>query len=254
MPTKLKQPSGIEQRVMSQDFRVSDETETPQITGYASVFDVEYDVGYWMESVDPHAFDKVIAKNPDCRALWNHNADCVLGRTTANTLHLSIDNRGLSYVIDPPDTQVARDLMVSMRRKDVTQSSFSFVVAIDQWTENSDGTVSRKILEIAELLDVSPVTYPANPSANSQARSLPESMPKEIRAKFDKRDDPDTDVVPVDGTVDGCVCECAQCAAGACGICSAEQQCANANRDARSHFLSESERHRMHMQVSLLTL
>lgn len=240
---KIKQPNGVEQRVMSQEFRVSADTATPQITGYATVFDVEYDVGYWMESVDSHAFDNVLAGNVDCRALFNHNPDCVLGRTTANTLQLNIDSRGLAYTIDPPDTQVARDLMVSMKRKDVTQSSFGFITARDQWTENPDGTVSRVILEIAELLDVSPVTYPANPSASSQARSLPDSMPAEIRAKFTKRS---ADTL--------CTCACSQCAAGACGICSADEQCSNATRDTRSKFISESERHRMHMQVAFLTL
>ncbi len=53
-----------------------------------------------------------MASNPDVRALWNHNADCVLGRTTSGTLHLNIDARGLAYKIDPPATTLANDLIV----------------------------------------------------------------------------------------------------------------------------------------------
>ena len=83
-----------------------------------------------------------MGSNPDVRALWNHNPDHVLGRTTANTLALTLDARGLAYVIDPPDTQMARDLIVSMRRKDVTGSSFGFITRRDQWTDNADGTVT----------------------------------------------------------------------------------------------------------------
>jgi hypothetical protein len=212
----------IERRFLTQEFRVSAETETPTIAGYASVFDVAYDAGYWMESVDSHAFDNVIATQPDCRALWNHNPDHVLGRTTANTLKLSIDTRGLAYVIDPPDTQVARDLMVSMRRKDVTQSSFGFIVKRDQWTDNADGTLSRRILEIDTLWDVSPVTYPANPAADSQVRSLPDSMPSEFRSRFQTAENR--------ALTENCTCTCSQCMAGSCGICSSDPLCDGAER------------------------
>ena len=174
-----------ERRYISHEFRVSPEGETPTISGYAALFDTPSDdLGGWTEIVDPHAFDGVLSSNPDVRALWNHNADCILGRTTANTLHLNLDARGLGYVIDPPDTTIARDLIVSMRRKDITGSSFGFICKRDQWTDNADGTITRRILEFDELLDVSPVTYPAYSATTAQARSLPASMPKELRSKI----------------------------------------------------------------------
>jgi HK97 family phage prohead protease len=182
--------SKYERRSITHEFRVSAPDQPATIQGYASLFSSPYDNGWWIESIDPHAFDSVIGGSPDCRALFNHNPDHVLGRTTAGTLHLNIDTRGLAYVIDPPDTQLANDLMTSMRRKDVTQSSFAFIVKRDQWTDNTDGTLSRVILEFEELLDVSPVTYPANPATNSVVRSLPESMPVEMRARVEQRDKP----------------------------------------------------------------
>jgi HK97 family phage prohead protease len=235
----------IEHRYLTQEFRVSPEGETPTISGYAALFETKSDdLGYFFETIDPHAFDSVMANQPDVRALWNHNSDCVLGRTTANTLHLTIDARGLAYVIDPPDTQTARDLIVSMRRKDVTQSSFGFICKRDQWTENPDGTITRRILEFEELLDVSPVTYPAYSATTSQARSLPATMPQELRSKIAKRSSDDIE------DVDVCDCDCAQCASGACGICSAAQQCDGADR--RSKSISDSERRRMEMQLALL--
>lgn len=219
----------VERRNLAQEFRISDDGESPKISGYASVFNTPYDVGFWIEEVDPNAFDSVIASNPDVRALWNHNADMPLGRTTAGTLALSIDSRGLAYSIDPPDTSYANDLIVSMRRKDVTQSSFAFITKRDQWTENEDGTLTRRILEFEELLDVSPVTYPANPAADSNVRSLPDSMPAEMRSRFEQRNDaPSQAEQPTlpEKRDNGCVCICSQCASGACGICSADPQCA----------------------------
>jgi hypothetical protein len=228
-----------ERRCVTHEFRVSKQGETPQISGYACVFDSpSEDIG-WIEEVDPKAFNNVMSGSPDVRALFNHNADMVLGRTKSGTLHLSIDARGLAYVIDPPDTQVARDLIVSMQRGDVNQSSFGFVCARDQWTENADGTVSRRILEFAELLDVSPVTYPAFTSTSSGIRSLPESMPTELRSRFEKRDNQS-----------GCTCDCAQCEADACTLCS-NVDCNDAVRCSCKQQASRSIQIRSYMEMQL---
>lgn len=205
----------LERRYRRQEFRVEGDGPATKISGYGAVFDSESeDLGWFRETIDPHAFDNVMASNPDVRALWNHDSNIVLGRTTAGTLRLAIDARGLSYQIDPPDTQAARDLIVSMRRKDVTQSSFGFIVKRDQWTDEEDGSISRRILEIEELFDVSPVTFPAYSSSAAQLSSLPRSMPKEMRAKVLKRageDEPDGDE---------CICACSQCMDGDCANCS----------------------------------
>jgi hypothetical protein len=218
----------LETRFITQEFRVSSEGESPKIAGYAAVFNTNSDLlgGWFVETIDPHAFDGVIARNPDCRALWNHNPDVVLGRTTSGTLKLSIDDHGLAYEINPPDTTTAKDLMTSMRRKDVTQSSFQFSVRKDEWTDNADGSVARRILEIEDLVDVSPVTYPAYPTASSTVRSIPESCPMEIRSRFESNTEAKAEVKPEEKRDDGddatevCLCDCTQCVGGDCGICS----------------------------------
>jgi HK97 family phage prohead protease len=173
----------VERRFLAQEIRIAG-GDKPKISGYASVFNsLSEDLGFFREEVDPNAFDAVMGANPDVRALFNHDSNIVLGRTTAGTLRLSVDARGLAYEIDPPDTQMARDLMVSMKRGDITQSSYGFIVARDQWTDNPDGSITRRVLEIEELLDVSPVTYPAYTSTAAQARDLPASMPAELRSR-----------------------------------------------------------------------
>ena len=181
----MKQPN-VEHRSIVQEFRVSADAQ-PTIAGYAAVFDTPTDMcGMWMEVIDPHAFDTVLATNPDVCSLWNHNDDYVIGRTTAGTLNVNVDARGLAYQATPPDTQWANDLIVSMRRKDITGSSFGFVCARDQWTDNADGTVTRRILEVEMLMDVSPVTFPAYSAASAQVRSMiPASMPLEMRSRIE---------------------------------------------------------------------
>ncbi len=188
----------IERRYITSEFRVSDPAESKTtIFGYAAVFESPTSNGYWTETLDPHCFDAVLASNPDVRALWNHNADHVLGRTTSNTLTLALDARGLSYTIDPPETTIASDLLISMRRKDVTGSSFGFVCKRDQWTDNLDGTITRHILEIGELLDVSPVTYPFYGTSSATVRSLPNSIPESIPMELRSRLTPPQITPPV---------------------------------------------------------
>jgi hypothetical protein len=216
-----KQPAQgkAEQRFLRMELRADGADDAPKISGYAAVFDSQsQDLGFYeevREEIDPHAFDAVLATTPDVCAFFNHDENLVLGRTTANTLHLSVDARGLSYVIDPPDTQFARDLMTSIRRGDINGSSFGFVCERDQWTENEDGSVTRRILEFASLIDVSPVTWPAYLATNTQARSLPPTMPAEMRSRFaaalEHRDG---------GDDDECDCDCPECQAGDCDDCS----------------------------------
>ncbi|MCG3471429.1 HK97 family phage prohead protease [Xenorhabdus bovienii] len=89
--------------------------------------------------------------------------------------HLSVDERGLQYTIQAPDTQTIRDLVLApMQRGDITQSSFAFRVARDgeHWYEDEEGIVIREISQFSRLFDVSPVTYPAYQAADSAVRSL----------------------------------------------------------------------------------
>ena len=145
----------------------------PKIVGHAAVFNkLSADLGGWREQIAPGAFAEAI-KNDDIRALWNHDAAIVLGRNTAGTLRLSEDKKGLAIEIDPPDTQAARDLMVSMERGDVDQMSFGFWVKPggQSWGEDADGQAIRTLTDVG-LFDVSPVTFPAYPQTDVAIREL----------------------------------------------------------------------------------
>ncbi len=122
-----------------------------------------------VERIMPGAFDRAV-KEDDVRALFNHDPNHLLGRSTAGTLKLSTDETGLRYDIDPPDTQIGRDVMVSLDRKDITGSSFSFSVISETWRDDeAAGIVIRELNEV-RLFDVSPVTYPAYEGANAGVR------------------------------------------------------------------------------------
>lgn len=163
---------GKEVRAISTEFRLKeDKGEPTKIVGYAARFNELSDEIWGMrEKIVPGAFSEAIL-NSDVRALWNHDPNYVLGRTKNNTLTLREDEQGLFYEVAPPDTQWARDLVESIRRGDVDQSSFAFSVEIQEWDESSDPII-RTIKKVRELFDVSPVTYPAYPTATSGVRSM----------------------------------------------------------------------------------
>jgi HK97 family phage prohead protease len=139
------------------------------VEGYASNFDVEYDLGYFKETVARGAFDDVM--QDDVRFLLNHTG-APLARTTNGTLELSVDDQGLKYRAALADTQDGRDLYKLIKRGDITQSSFAFTIDSDTWSEDRS---TRTITKVGKLLDTSAVTYPASPTASVYARNMAEA-------------------------------------------------------------------------------
>lgn len=149
---------------------------TPKLSGYIAVFNqLSPDYGGWREKIAPGAFSASLGRD-DIRALWNHENDLVLGRLSAGTLELSEDATGLAFKNDPPDTTWFRDRVVSLRRKDVTGSSFGFYTDEngDEWDTDETG-VKIRTLKSLTLVEVSPgVTFPFYPTTNTEVarRSL----------------------------------------------------------------------------------
>lgn len=139
------------------------------VEGYASNFEVEYDLGYFKETVARGAFDGVM--EDDVRFLLNHTG-APLARTTNGTLELSVDEQGLKYRAALADTQDGRDLYKLIKRGDISQSSFAFTIEADEWSEDRS---TRTITKVGKLLDTSAVTYPASPTASVYARNMAEA-------------------------------------------------------------------------------
>ncbi len=159
----------MDKRSFTTEVRVS-EGDNPVISGLAALFNKRTEL--WpehFEEIKPGAFDGVL-KTDDVRALFNHNSDNILGRISAGTLRLKADKRGLHYEYDQPDTQAGRDTTTSIKRGDVTGSSFSFNVAEDE-LKSINGGVLRTIIKFASLGDVGPVTFPAYETTTVSARS-----------------------------------------------------------------------------------
>ncbi len=177
--TAIREVRCIEARFQ---FRAEAEADSRRVRGYAALFNsrtVLWD-GY-EEVIAKGAFDNVL--KDDVRALFNHDPNLVLARTAANTLTIGVDDEGLWYEFELPNTTAGNDLLESMKRGDVTQSSFGFSISDSTWIEETkDGKTVwlRTIKSLKRLYDVSPVTYPAYTDTSVALRSAPEPVAKPI--------------------------------------------------------------------------
>jgi hypothetical protein len=169
-----------------QDLELRMDGDNPTVVGYGAVFNsMSNDLGGFREYIAPEAFEGRL--EDDVRFLVNHDANLVLARTTNNTLRLSVDEKGLRYEADMPNTSTARDLMELLKNGTISQSSFAFTVEDDSW-EIKDGMNIRTINKVSRLYDVSSVTYPAYNAASSSValRSMEEWQEKEEAKKLEE--------------------------------------------------------------------
>lgn len=154
------------------------EKDSNVIEGYAAVFNKDSeDFGGWIERIAPGAFRDVL--KDDAFALFNHEANLVLGRNGVNVT-LSEDSTGLKYRIQLPDTSLANDLRNLVKDGIITQSSFAFTAEKIEWAYSEDRTKPdvRTVKKMKRLYDVSPVTYPAYPDTSVASRSYKKPEPQ----------------------------------------------------------------------------
>ena len=179
----------IEKRFFNTEFRIvrKEDGALPKIEGYASVFNSDSEDMGFIERVKPGAF-KGALKISDARALFNHDPNYILGRQSNGTLTLTEDKKGLHMSVQPPDTQLVRDMILTpIERGDITQQSFGFTVEADSWSGLDTDKPVRTIEKVRELFDVSPVTFPAYQDTQVALRSLDTAKkkePEEVKPKM----------------------------------------------------------------------
>lgn len=101
---------------------------TGMLTGYAAVFDTiaarKGDGMTWSgtEQVARTAFDANL--KDDVLFTINHDPNQLLGRTGSGTVRLNVDDYGLGFELDLPDTQLGRDARTLVERGDLSGASF----------------------------------------------------------------------------------------------------------------------------------
>ena len=159
-----------QRRCLPVDFQTREADGELYIEGYFAVFNSEYE--FWpgaTEIILPGAFDESVSG--DVRALVNHNADLVLGRTKSGTLELKQDSRGLwGRICINQEDRSAMDLYARVKRGDVSQCSFGFVIESERFVDLGRGKCRWEVEKINPLYEVSPCTFPAYEETGVSAR------------------------------------------------------------------------------------
>lgn len=122
------------------------------------------------ESIAPGAFRNSI--HDDVRALYNHNDDLVLGRTSAGTFTLEDRSDGLwgRIKVNRKDTD-AMNAYERVKRGDVSGCSFGFNIKSQEADYRDDGSVHWTITEVNPLYECSLCTFPAYEATHISARA-----------------------------------------------------------------------------------
>lgn len=180
----MDRPSELERRMISEapGLRVQqEENGRTVIQGYAALIRSEsQDLGGFIETIAPGAFDEVMRSNPDVFGRYNH--DRLLARTSSGTMKLELDERGLKYTIYPKHSD--SDVVESIERGDIRGSSFAFRSdpSTEQWKRDKAGRMIREIRSITHLADAGPVDNPAYPETEAfvSKRALEMAMAEEV--------------------------------------------------------------------------
>lgn len=140
----------------------NDEEQSYMVEGYASTFEAyklfEDEGVEYFERIEPNAFDD--ADMTDVVFRVDHEGP-VYARVSAGTVSVWTDDHGLAQRTNLGKTQRARDLFADIEAGNYPKMSFAFTVAEDHYDK---ATHTRVIDRIAKVFDVSPVSFPANPT------------------------------------------------------------------------------------------
>ena len=169
--------------------------DTRTVEGYAIVFNSQSEDLGFREVIAPSAVTEDTINTSDVFCLFNHNPEKVLARSKygKGSLTLVLDDRGLKYSFEVPNTELGNELLEHVRRGEIDGSSFAFIVSTDDGSEvweNINGTTHRTINKIECLVDVSPVWQPAYSatSVSARAKEMLNTMEKEKLEKLEEKD------------------------------------------------------------------
>jgi len=161
---RLNEQPELDSEITEEGQDEQQETEKKVISGYALRFnEPSKDLGGFTEVITPEALEDVDFTN--VFLLYNHDYSQPLASTKAGTLDLEVDEVGLRFSAELPNTSYANDVYENVSSDIIDSMSFGFEMELDSFTENENGEVTRSIDKIKSLNEISVVTLPAYDSS-----------------------------------------------------------------------------------------
>lgn len=149
---------------------ISDENSRV-VEGYAIVFNQasrmlqdKTSKKVFTEIIDPRAVTKLFLDEQDIKMLYNHDDNALLARSVwgAGTLSYEVDDYGVKYRFEMPNTSVGNDVLELIKRGDIWGCSFAFAYSKDGIRdEKRNGENIRTVISMARIDDFSIVVNPA---------------------------------------------------------------------------------------------
>lgn len=120
-------------------------------------------MGGWKEVIARGAMAESLKKGLDVRLLFQHDSKQVLARESAGNLILREDQNGVFFEADLVDTQMNRDVLTSIRAKNLDAMSFGMPVSsvTRNFSRDAEKKVSIGTVTRADIVEISVVTWPA---------------------------------------------------------------------------------------------
>lgn len=152
------------------------------IEGYAIVFGVESRmlVDYYddyREIIEPGAITNEDIKRMNIRMTLWHNRERLLARSNEGegTLKISVDDTGVKYEFEAPNTPDGDTALELVRRRDLTGSSFMYwsdESSSIRYTKDKDGVLLRHVNRIDEMFEMTIASDPAYVQTSVTAREI----------------------------------------------------------------------------------
>lgn len=157
------------------------------VEGYALQFNKPSNPMPFIEYIDPKALDDLDLSK--VLLLYSHNYENILARTDAESLNLKVDDVGLFFSAQLPDTQLGHDVYTNVANGNIRGCSFGFHVSDDSWSIGDQGQTIHTILQIDELREITLTTVPAyDETSVTVQRSLENFLKERTTEKMDKEE------------------------------------------------------------------
>jgi HK97 family phage prohead protease len=172
-----KKKAGQEKRCCEEPhLRMTYENGRPILSGYAVTYGVLSDnplpeTPGIKERILPGAFRESVEGTDDVLFLWQHDSKYIFGRKRSGQLVLKDDGKGVWFENSPPDVGWANDLIVSVKRRDIANMSFSFGVPLGGVSIKREGQDIVQSVKEGKLFEISLVTFPVYESTSIVARA-----------------------------------------------------------------------------------
>lgn len=157
------------------------EIQSRTIEGYAIIFDVESRVlgdmdglPYYREIIERGAITEERLKEMDIKMTMYHNREKILARSRngEGTLKLTVDEVGVKYSFEAPNTVDGDTAIELVKRGDLFGSSFIFWVGMQDFTRErgKDGIYIHRVKNIRKIDDMTIAADPAYEQTTVAAR------------------------------------------------------------------------------------